>query len=219
MNNTLQLSHVLYRVQDLHQSVKSLQDAGFIVEYGTDPRKAYNALIWFEKGVFIEIYQNSGLPAPVKWFMKTFGYAPILDRMNKWEQVENGWCEWSLESTVDNLAAEKIFLKESGVGFKFHRAKRKDTKGQTLRWDLLIPNDIVFPFLMSAYVPNPRPQHIRHPNGVSAVSALHIGSDGLDMKLLELLLGDMVGLRFVAGKGLQHVELEGGMLDLREILK
>jgi hypothetical protein len=61
------ISHVLYRVSDLHQAVEKLRDAGFIVEYGTEPEKAYNALIWFEQGCFVEIFKSSTLPFWVRW--------------------------------------------------------------------------------------------------------------------------------------------------------
>ena len=125
MQDNLKLSHVLYQVKDLHLAVKKLQDAGFIVEYGTNPQKAYNALIWFDEGVFIEIYHNSGLPFYVKWMMKCFGYQTVLDRMNKWKNFGEGWCEWSLESTLDQLNSDKEFFTKENIDFKFHKAKRK----------------------------------------------------------------------------------------------
>ncbi|WP_437918011.1 VOC family protein [Sphingobacterium sp. LRF_L2] len=218
--NKIQLSHVLYRVQDLHQSVKKLQEAGFTVQYGTAPEKAYNALIWFESGVFIEIYKNSGLPAPIKWFMKTFGYQPILDRMDKWDQIDNNWCEWSLESTMTQLDTQKALFKEKNVPFKFHKAKRKDINGQTLRWELLMPNDIIFPFIMSAYAPNPRPKYIRHANGISGVSSLVVGKENLNTELLYQLLPNNGELRLIDGKsGLQEVELSDSSINIRDILR
>lgn len=219
MESKLELSHVLYRVQDLHQAVKKLKDAGFIVQYGTKPEKAYNALLWFEHGVFIELYQNSGLPAPLKWFMKTFGYQPVLDRINKWEQIENGWCEWSLESLNVNLDIEKKILKKHHIPFKFHKAKRKDIFQQVLRWELVMPNDIMFPFIMSSYVPSPRPKKIAHPNGVKSVSKLIIGNDNFNMELLDKLLPSTNGLSFVNGEGLKKVLLSNSDISIEEILK
>ena len=134
MERKLQLSHVLYRTKDLHLAVSRLRNAGFSVEYGTRPEKAYNALIWFENGVFIEICHNSGLPPYIKGLMKLLGYQSVLDRMNKWEICEEGWCEWSLETTEDNLDGQKKLFRRENIPFKSHKAKRKDITGQILHW-------------------------------------------------------------------------------------
>ncbi|WP_312397383.1 VOC family protein [Chryseobacterium sp.] len=217
--DNLRLSHVLYQVKDLHLSVEKLQDAGFIVEYGTEKSKAYNALIWFEKGVFVEIYQNSGLPFYVKWMMKIFGYQPVLYRMKKWQSVGEGWCEWSLESALNDLNAEKQFFINEKTEYKFHKAKRKDIFGQKLRWELLMPNNIDFPFLMSVYVPNPRPKEISHPNGIKAVKNIVVGKEKLDFHLLNQLLKNQEGLKITEGKGLQTVEFLDSELKIEEILK
>jgi len=220
MTARTQLSHVLYRVKDLAAAVEKLRDEGFVVEYGTSPQKAYNALIWFGEGVFVEIYNNSGLPIWVKWLMKILGYQPVLDRMNKWEETEEGWCEWSLETTATQLTAQKKWFKYWNIPFKFHKAKRKDIKGQILRWELLMPNAIDFPFLMSAYVPNPRPKKINHNNGITGISKLVVGTENLDTELLEKLLPDQTGLELIAGKkGLQTIEFVNSNLKIEHILK
>ncbi len=216
----MQLSHVLYRVRDLHAAVEKLRDAGFIVEYGASSQKTYNALIWFEEGVFVEIYSNSGLPNWIKWLMKIVGYRPVLDRINKWEQIKEGWCEWSLETRANHLIEQKAWLKEHNIPFKFHRAERKDIRGQTLKWELLMPHAIDFPFLMSAYVPNPRPQKINHPNGITGVSKLVVGTEKLDIELLQQLLADQTALELIAGKkGLQTIEFVNSSLKIEHILK
>lgn len=215
----LQLSHVLYRVTDLHLAVKKLEEAGFIVEYGTQKEKAYNALIWFNEGVFIEIYQHSGLSAPVKLFMKLFGFKRILDRLEKWESVENGWCEWSLESRNNDLEAEKKLFKRNKIAFKSHKANRIDKNKVKLRWELLMPNDIIFPFIMSAYNPSPRPLDIKHPNGITGVKSITVGRVGLDEKLLKQLLENKRGLNLVHNAvGLQKVELINTNLSIKDIL-
>ncbi|REC62470.1 hypothetical protein DRF65_10275 [Chryseobacterium pennae] len=218
MKNNVQLSHVLYRVQDLHIAVKKLQDAGFIVEYGAYPDKAYNALIWFEKGIFIEIYHNSGLPVYIKWMMKVFGYQSVLERMRQWEDIEEGWCEWSLESALENLNSEKQFFESENTEFRFHKAKRKDGDGNKLKWELLMPDDIDFPFVMSAYVPNPRPKEINHPNGIVVVKNIKVGTDRLNTQVLNRLLTNQEGLELIQGKGLQTVEFINSDLKIENIL-
>lgn len=218
-NNNIQLSHVLYRVADLHDAVKKLRQAGFIVEYGTQPEKAYNAMIWFDKGVFIEIYQHPELSVVVKWLMKIIGYKTIVQRMDKWQTIENNWCEWSLESTMTDLQILKDFFRREKIPFKSHKTKRKTNDGKMLFWHLLVPDDIQFPFLMSAYTPNPRPVKTIHPNGVTGINSLIVGEEKLNILLLNKLLIMDTGLKLVKGKiGLQTVVLSDPSVKIEKIL-
>lgn len=217
--NTLQISHVLYQVGALHEAVKKLRDAGFIVSYGTDPEQAYNALIWFEQGVFIELFQAPRLPAIMKTLMKIFGYRPALDRMEKWRATGKGWCEWALESNATDLNSVKHFFKQEKLGFKGMRKRRKDIHGQVLSWQLLLPDDIHFPFIMSAYVPQPRPDTITHPNGITHINATVIGNNHLDTGLLDQLLTQQSGIEIVNGQtGLQTIRFAGSALKIESIL-
>ncbi len=215
----LYLSHVLYRVKDLHTAVEKLEKAGFKVEYGTKKEKAYNAMIWFEDGVFIEIYENSGLNYFIKLMMKIIGYQSVLDRMKKWDNVENGWCEWSLESKKDDLDYYKKLFHELKIPFKFHRAKRIDLYNQKLTWQLLMPTNIHFPFMMSAYSPSLKPVIIQHPNGVKSIKKLYVGKKNLDLNTLEDLIIDFDQLEFIDKKtGLQTVEFYDSDLTIESIL-
>lgn len=218
-SNDIQLSHVLYRVQDLHGAVKKLRQAGFMVEYGTAPEKAYNAMIWFDKGVFIEIYKHPELPVGIKWLMKRTGYKTIVQRMDKWKTTENNWCEWSLESKMTDLQTWKRFFKREKIPFKSHKTRRKTKEGKMLSWHLLIPEDIQFPFLMSAYTPNPRPQKNIHPNGVTGVNSLIVGEEKLNILLLNKLLTIDTSLKLIKGKtGLQTVTLSDPSVKIEKIL-
>lgn len=217
--DTLRISHVLYQVADLHKAVKKLSDAGFIVSYGTNPAQAYNALIWFEQGAFIELFQPPRLPAIMKPLMKIFGYRPALDRMEKWQATGKGWCEWALESTATDLKSVKQFFKQEKRRFKGMRKRRKDINGQVLSWQLLLPDDIHFPFIMSAYVPQPRPATISHPNGITHIATIVIGNNNLDTGLLDKLLSQRSGLKLVNGKsGLQTISFAGSTLKIEDIL-
>lgn len=219
MQNKLQISHVLYQVKDLHIAVGKLREAGFIVEYGRDPVKAYNAMIWFEKGIFIEIYHDLKLPFYKKWMMGVLGYQSVLNRMIKWKNVGEGWSEWSLESQAEHLNAEKEIFNQKNISFKFHKAKRKDIHGRILKWELLMPDDIDFPFLMSAYIPNPRPKKINHPNGITGIQNIVVGRENLNTKLVDELLIGQSELKLVEGKGLKTIEMSGPELKIEDILQ
>lgn len=216
---TIRISHVLYLVEELHEAVKRLRQAGFTVNYGTDPAKAYNALIWFEQGAFIEIFQATKVSAFMKWLMKLCGYRSALDRMAKWQATGSGWCEWALESTAIELEWEKRFFDRGKRAFKGLRKRRKDIDGQVLSWQLLLPADIYFPFIMSAYVPDPRPETIEHLNGAKGIATIVIGQEEMDTAFLDQLLPAQTGIEWIAGKtGLQTVRLSGNERSIESIL-
>lgn len=215
----MRLSHVLYRVDNLHNAVDRLEKAGFQITYGSKPATAHNAIIWFETGVFIEIYSSPKLPFILQCFMNIAGLKAVAERLVKWQNTPNGWCEWSLETTAKNLTAQKQALKLLDIKFSSFRTSRTDIHQRKLRWELLAPADIHFPFLMSAYSVDPRPAKIVHPNGASGVSMLYVGKENLQMQLLEKLLPSKNGLCLLEGKtGLQGIELTGTDVKIEEIL-
>lgn len=215
----MQLSHVLYRVNDLQLAVEKLRNAGFTVEYGTNQKQAHNALIWFEKGVFIEIFKNPKMPVVVRWLMKISGFRHVLQRMDHWTNINEGWCEWSLESPKPDLKTEKALLKSISEPFRSYKAKRTDIHKRKLSWELVIPDDTVFPFLMSAYTPDPRPAQILHANGATGVRKLVVGANGLKVGLLVQLLPASDHLQLMENKsGLYTVQLENTDLTIEAIL-
>ena len=70
----MKLSHLLYKVDNLNDSVRFFRDKGFNVEYGSK-NKPKNALIYFSKGPYIELIQNAlsfrheNLQLPSKCFL------------------------------------------------------------------------------------------------------------------------------------------------------
>ena len=57
MNNSLYLSHVLYKVNDLNKSVNEFIKKGFHVEFGSKSAP-HNALIYFSEGPYIELIKE-----------------------------------------------------------------------------------------------------------------------------------------------------------------
>ncbi len=45
----MKTSHIIYKVDDLHQAVNEFKKKGFEVEYGTK-KNPYNAIIYFSEG-------------------------------------------------------------------------------------------------------------------------------------------------------------------------
>lgn len=214
----MQLSHVLFRTENLHLAVRQLTDAGFSVEYGSHPSKAYNAFIWFENGVFIEVFKSPQIPLPFRWLMPIFGYSPVLNRMKMWRE-SSGWCDWSLETKEKDLKYYQLLFEYLDIGCKTIKSKRKDFYGKKRSWHLAVPDDTGFPFLMSAYSENPKPEKVTHANGIKNISRIKVGKQDLDIVLLDALLQDHTSLMLVEGcKGLQTVEFLGSDLKIEDIL-
>lgn len=214
----MQLSHVLFRTENLHLAVQQLTDAGFKVEYGSAPSKAYNAFIWFEEGVFIEIFRTPEIPILFRWGMKILGYAPVLNRMKRWNEL-SGWCDWSLETEKKDLQYYRLLLEYLDIDCKAFKSTRKDVDGRKLSWQLAVPGDTGFPFLMSAYSINPRPEKMIHPNGIRKISKVIIGKKELDTLLLDTLLEDRTPLKLDdESQGLQTVTFMNSDLKIEDIL-
>lgn len=210
----LKVGHVLYKVQNLRQAVGKLERAGFTVQYGSDPLKSHNAIIWFDQGIFIEIYEHSGLSAWSRFLMNIVGYGSMLRRISGWEDIGNGWCDWCLESAATNLTQERQMLKRLSIEFKFHRASRVEATGRKIFWDLIMPKDTGLPLIMSSYMPDPRPKSTVHANGATAVKYVVVGTE-----LLYSLLNQTDLLKISTGSGIKMVKLLGFDTDLIDILK
>ena len=59
----MKISHVLYKVNNLEDTVSQFRNQGFTVEYGKKD-KPYNALIYFEEGPYIESVSYTHLTLP-----------------------------------------------------------------------------------------------------------------------------------------------------------
>jgi hypothetical protein len=203
----MRLSHILYRVENLHEAVKKYQEMGFTVIYGTKPEKAFNALIWFENGPFIELFQVGQSKALLN-LMKLSGKKGLASRFDLYQTSDYGWVDYSLENTKDNLIEENRLMKEMGYNMSTMPGRRTDINGTKLKWKLSMPVDTSFPFLMSAYTPNPRPENISHKNGAKEVKKLVWGTSAWNITNIKKLTDDP-RLEPVEGRGFQNIEIEG----------
>jgi hypothetical protein len=199
----MKLSHILYKVKDLHKAVKDFEDLGFTVVYGTKPSKAFNALIWFEQGPFIELFQV-GQNKLVLNLMKLIGKKGLANRFALFQNAGYGWVDCSIENDSDNLKEENLLLKQMGYKFSTMPGFRTDINNIRLKWKLTMPYDIEFPFLMSTYSPNPRPENIKHKNGATGVEQLVWGTNKQNIKNISKLTDDK-RLCLVEGSGFNKI--------------
>lgn len=181
-------SHVLVRVPQLSEAVARYEAAGFTVRWGSSPARAHNALIHFEEGPFLELFD----PIPVGADPRVVREA-VPPRVRGWIDA-NGLCEHALEGTesIEEIVAAMV---SRGVELdpQILPAERTGPDGVTLRWSLTTPSRLELPFVMSPYEPAPATTEAdeTHSNGVRCIVALEVETP--DPKELGGQLAAMLG--------------------------
>ena len=189
-------SHVVQRVQDLPTAVAAFEQAGFAVQWGSEPSHAHNALIYFEQGPFLELVNplSIGLRGALMRQVARIGRLlgePGLTRLDGWVRSD-GFCDHALEVDVPMTQALSQ-LNSRGVALSKPRPfSRTQPDGIRLDWSLVAPLDTTLPFIMDPYRPSlPRPDsHMAHPNGVRRCEALTV--ETLDPTSLARTLAAMI---------------------------
>ena len=164
----LRCSHLLCTVHDLGQAVKDFRDLGFTVEWGSDPRRAHNALIWFPEGPFIEL---AHFPPSVG----ASADGALGERLARWVAPGEGWRDVALETDATDLAGARTWLEAAGVDVSpVMDGMRVRPDGEEVRYQYLMPHSARLPFVVSAYDPPQRPEAVTHPNGASRISRVHV---------------------------------------------
>ena len=97
MNNSLCLSHVLYKVNNLNKSVNEFIKKGFHVEFGSK-KNPHNALIYFSEGPYIELIEKAPVSKFSKSLLKLIGKQKLVDRFINWDNSKPDYFEICLES-------------------------------------------------------------------------------------------------------------------------
>ncbi|MDO5718742.1 MAG: VOC family protein, partial [Tissierellia bacterium] len=189
----MKLGHLQYKVEDLHRGVEQFRDLGFTVEYGSGEDKSFNAIIWFEDGPFLELFSDDYLKSfKMKLMMRLagmIGRKGLVERFKYYQTLPLGFCDLCLESKEDNLDKENEIIRDY-FDFDKLKGRRKTASGDKLKWDLSIPRDIKFPFLMSAYNIPQKPNKINHSNGAKGFTKVRVKSRPEFFKLLNILVDD-----------------------------
>ena len=199
MNNSLCLSHVLYKVSNLNKSVNEFIKKGFHVEIGSK-KNPHNALIYFSEGPYIELIEKAPVSKFSKSLLKLIGKQKLVDRFNNWEKSKPSYFEICLETYSNNFKNEIKILNKYDQKYFITSSKRLDPKNRLLKWKLLFPMEINFPFFMTYFNIDPKPKNFVHPNGISKIKKVVYGLDKKFKNLLEDLCEDDL-LFFKEGSG------------------
>lgn len=177
------IGHVLIKVNNLEKAVQDYEALGFRVTYGSDPKKATNAMIYFKDGSFLELFSTS-FGQPIDNIMKLAVKLmlarknPYAGRMRNYTSPGEGFRDYALDSTKeDTFEGNMTKLKEAGITIHGPRnMKRKNVEQILVKWSLCFPTQERFPFFMSPYSPAPvlPPAKTKHPNGAAGFKELII---------------------------------------------
>lgn len=183
----VKVSHIIYKVTDLKEAVERFKECGFRVIYGSDPKKASNALVWFKDGPFIEIMKVNR-----EYYNKMKGIIGLLygnsakDKVISWCEISDGFCDIAVEdennegfniAKVNNKNMKLLRKKLSMKGITTSRlikGTRINTNKIKIRYSLFYLADRNYPFAVSAYEVDEKPKDIVHKNGARSISKIYI---------------------------------------------
>lgn len=200
----MKLSHVLYKVNDLGESVAQFIDRGFHVEYGSK-QNPHNALIYFSEGPYIELIEKPPVSSFLKVVLMLIGKKFLVDRFNHWEKSKPGYFEICLENYSHNFKNEIEHLKKQNQSFFVTSSHRHDPQNRILKWKLLFPVENRLPFMMTYFNIDPKPKNFIHPNGVEKIEKVAYGIDKEFFPLLKNICDDDT-LSLVEGEGVLDVK-------------
>ncbi len=167
-------TQIICKVNNLADAVSDYTALGFSVEWGSDPKKAHNAFLWFEEGPMIELFQ---VPRFGKYFSIPlgiiFGYQ-IKKRFLYWYNSPEGLCNITMgpTDTESRLNLKKVLPIVNRAGIKTSRimkGTRTRPDGKKVKFSFAVPLPVGLPILASWYDPPQHPENISHRNGAKAI--------------------------------------------------
>lgn len=187
--NTLKFSHILYKTDDLENEIKRFEQKGFQVKIGSG-KKPYNAFIYLEQDVFIELFtfnQPDFLVIILRFILNLINPS-ISERIKKYHTANTGeWCDYCIEASDDNDYTKiitKIKMKGLEIG-KEKKFSKKNTNGSKTKWIVNTPVDNKLPFFMGLYtaLSNKSKHLLIHDNGIKGIQEIHIESTNIKQSI------------------------------------
>ena len=188
----MELSHILFKVNDLQGAVSHFREQGFHVEFGSK-RRPTNALIYFSEGPYVELLERAPVSVLAKVLLRCIGKGAVAERFDSWDCADEGWFEICLENQGDDFREEVEVMKRHGEPYFITSSARTDPSGRRLKWKLLFPLNNALPFFMTYFNVDPKPAAgFVHPNGVEGISNVMYCATREKLPLLRALCDDDV---------------------------
>ena len=174
------IGHIIIKVKDLHQVVKDYEALGFTITWGSNPQKAYNALIYLADGSFLELIRANLMNPVIQPVVLAVArlVLPFGKRAWSWHKRPMGFIGYAVDTT-EEFTQTVTQTREQGI--RIHKpmhATRTRPDNIKLSWFVALPNRVDLPFIMSPYDPHIPPSQtaITHGNGALGVKDMIIGS-------------------------------------------
>ncbi|MEM0939718.1 MAG: VOC family protein [Bacteroidota bacterium] len=201
----LKCSHILFKSKELKQTVNHFNSLGFTTSWGSNPKKAQNAFVWFEEGPFIEIIHLPAFAMALTPLFRLLKGKIAASRWKKWLHASEGWCDIALEPTRPEDAFDLTQIRQSllaqGIGAsKIIKGKRVRPDGLEVRYSFMCTKPSPLPFVVSLYNTPQRPSNITHKNGVQCISDVNLLLRGEEISLFEKLCKNDPWIRPIEGE-------------------
>lgn len=193
----MNISHILYKVDNLDEGKKFFENHGFTVEYGSK-ENPHNAIVHFPDGSYIEIIQNMGFTKLLSWFLRRMGYGEFVDGMLRQENEPEGYIRIAFENDDATFKFEKNKFGDLGLKTVVAPVKRKDFEGNILKCKCLFPYKENYPFIKSRFENNGI-RNVKHSNGVIGIEKIDYYTT---VEVVELInrLGGCEQLNLIIGE-------------------
>lgn len=208
------VGRILCKADDLEATVKDFEKKGFEVSGEGPKRFSYQSrYIYFSQGPFIELVE---FPQGFGFSLKMFGMGLVMsslaNRMKSWQKAPEGWLSLGLERIGSELLEEETLLRESGMqttSGSYGSSKETTTTGRVIEertTSYLYSDDPSMPFF-EAFTKKAvyRPDSCIHPNGVTGISKVVLGTSQKQIDLLRTLCQDP-RLELVVGDGISEIK-------------
>ncbi|WKD51541.1 VOC family protein [Microbulbifer spongiae] len=179
-------SHVLLWVKEIHQAVRDFRQLGFTVDYATKEKKAQHAHVWFREGAIIELLTSPPNARYFKWLIDIFAGRGAGNRMMRWSQEGEGFCDVALVS--DDFDNDLSTLKRAGIAMgRVVPWRRTKPDGQQTSFRFVYPRTERLPFIVSPYNPSQHPEKTEHENGAESLSKVRMEVSEEDWQAVKCL--------------------------------
>lgn len=189
------LDHILIRVANLEDVIADFKAMGFVVDYGTKPKKAYNAMVFFEDETFIELVDTSKIPVFVRFFAKIGILSfinPFYNRIGTYSVSSAVFLDFACYS--DAILNDFYRIRKNFSVSKILSLNRVNTLGEKLSWQLFAPKSLKLPFIMSDYFPykyvdKALTQHFNNTKGIAEIEIEFSENIEIQQKILADFYG------------------------------
>lgn len=202
----VKVNHLLYKVDNLKESVDYYRNLGFTVEYGRK-EKPYNALIYFQEGPYIELINNMNMPWYLRIFLRLIGKKRFMQGMINQENESEGFIRICFECEKSELEKICSMYRKYRKNIMKIKVKRVDTKGRKLQCQTIFPEEEKIPFVRTPFENNYKIENASHPNGAKRIISVEYGINDDDQNLLHEMNSDKI-LKLKQGTGISHVIIE-----------